>query len=218
MKKNTVLFCTGESGSGKSFFITDILPAGSFYNLKSATTRPMRNDGKDCHKYYFRDESYFDSEKFVTKLWVNEQFWTPGQPKWMYGVPEFEVFNNIGANFAYDVIQPRYVRQMIDWFKNNNLDKKYEFKIMWFRPSINAKNVIQGRQNMPDDSKVREANTCGLQDIKNAGLEPDFYIQRLEIPGENFSNYSIISKTGAKIADLSLSSLMLKYISSKRSK
>ena len=88
MKKNTVLFCTGESGSGKSFFITDILPAGSFYNLKSATTRPMRNDGKDCHKYYFRDESYFDSEKFVTKLWVNEQFWTPGQPKWMYGVPE----------------------------------------------------------------------------------------------------------------------------------
>lgn len=207
----------GESGSGKSFFITDILPAGSFYNLKSATTRPMRNDGKDCYKYYFRDESYFDNEKFVTKLWVNEQFWTPGQPKWMYGVPEFEVFDNLGENFTYDVIQPKYVRQMIDWFKNNNLDDKYEFKIMWFRPIINAKNVIHERQNMPNDSKVREVNTCNLQDIKNAELEPDFYVQRLEIAGKNFSNYSIISKTDAKIADLSLPSLMLKYISDKRS-
>ncbi len=66
MKKKTVLFCTGLSGSGKSYFIQNILPKGAFYNLKSATTRAMRDDEKDGREYYFRDESYFETEKFAT--------------------------------------------------------------------------------------------------------------------------------------------------------
>ena len=60
--KKTVLFCTGESGSGKSYFIKNILPKNAFYNLKSATTRPMRDREADGREYYFRDEKYFEHE------------------------------------------------------------------------------------------------------------------------------------------------------------
>lgn len=89
--KNTVLFCTGLSGSGKSYFVKNILPKDTFYSLKSATTRPMRDGEADGCEYYFRDEQYFDKEKFATYLFVNEYFWKPGDKKWLYGVPEFEI-------------------------------------------------------------------------------------------------------------------------------
>ena len=175
--KNTVLFCTGLSGSGKSYFIQNVLPLNAFYNLKSATTRPMRQGEKNGREYYFRDENYFENEHFATKLWVNEAFWKPGVPKWMYGVPEFEIFDHIGQNFTYDVIQPKYVRQMIDWFKAKKLDSIYDFKIVWFLPMTNAKNIVKNRQNMPDDIKVRQTNTCNSRDFAQAGLMPDFTIR-----------------------------------------
>nr|MBQ0091131.1 hypothetical protein [Candidatus Enterousia merdequi] len=176
MKKNTVLFCTGLSGSGKSYFIKNILPKGAFHNLKSATTRKMRDGEMDGREYYFREESYFDTEKLATKLWVNEHFWTPGQPKWLYGVPEFEIYDNMGANFTYDVIQPRYVRQLIDWFRMRNLDNKYDFRILWFTPSKNGSEIVKNRQNMPNDIDVRRTNTCDMQDFKNAKLYPNHIV------------------------------------------
>lgn len=188
--KNTVLFCTGESGSGKSYFIKNVLLDGSFYNLKSATTRPMREGEKDGREYYFRDEAYFDMEKFATTLFVNEQFWEPGKPKWLYGVPEFEIFDNLGANFTYDVIQPKYVRQMIDWFCKKNLTKYYGFKILWFQPVDNAESIIKDRQNMPDDSKVRKENTCNIKDFENARLKPDFVIKRVLPQGYQIYPYA----------------------------
>ena len=191
--KKTVLFCTGESGSGKSYFIKNILPKNAFYNLKSATTRPMRDREQDGREYYFRDEEYFEHEKFATKLFVNEQFWKPGQPKWLYGVPEFEIFDHLGANFTYDVIQPRYVRQMIDWFKNKNLNKYYNFKILWFKPFVSSQDIVVLRQNMPNDMLVRKDNTCDSKDFKNAHLRPDFSIKRI-LP-EGYEIYKQDKKT-----------------------
>ena len=176
MKKKTVLFCTGLSGSGKSYFIKNVLPQGAFYNLKSATTRPMRDGEQDGREYYFRDEPYFDTERFATKLFVNEQFWKPGMPKWLYGVPEFEIYDHIGTNFTYDVIQPRYVRQMIDWFRMHKLGKKYEFRILWFTPPIDNFEIAKKRQNMPNDLDVRRANTCNISDFRAAKLYPDHIV------------------------------------------
>lgn len=174
--KKTILFCTGLSGSGKTYFIDKILPKNAFYKLKSATTRQMREGEQDGREYYFRDEAYFDKEKFATNLWVNEIFWKEGMPRWLYGVPEFEILNHLGQNFTYDVIQPKYVRQMIDWFAKNNLDKQYDFRILWFIPTINNIDVVKQRQNMPNDLEVRKVNTCNLQDFDNANLEPDHVI------------------------------------------
>lgn len=174
--KKTLLFCSGVSGSGKSYFIKNILPKDAFYNLKSATTRQMRDGEMDGREYYFRDENYFETEKFATKLFVNEAFWTPGTPKWLYGVPEFEIFNHMNKNFTYDVIQPRYVRQMIDWFRANNLEDKYDFRILWFLPPTNNTDIVQKRQNMPNDMEVRKANTCNLADFQNAGIYPDHIV------------------------------------------
>jgi len=171
--KKTVLFCTGVSGSGKSYFAKNILPANTFYNLKSATTRQMRDGEKDGREYYFRDEKYFETEKFATTLWVNEAFWKPGIQKWLYGVPEFEILDHIGQNFTYDVIQPKYVRQMIDWFDSKKLNSMYDFRILWFQPPQNNMETAKKRQNMPNDLDVRRANTCNLIDFKNVNLEPD---------------------------------------------
>lgn len=176
MKKNTVLFCTGLSGTGKTYFIKNILPAGVFYNLKSATTRPMRENEMDGREYYFRDEHYFETEKFATYLFVNEQFWKPGVPKWLYGVPEFEIYDHIGQNLTYDVIQPRYVRQMIDWFTARKLDREYDFRILWFQPSETGNAVVQKRQNMPNDLEVRQQNTCNTNDFRNACLKPNHIV------------------------------------------
>lgn len=173
MKKNTVLFCTGLSGTGKTYFIKNILPAGVFYNLKSATTRPMRENEMDGREYYFRDEHYFETKKFATYLFVNEQFWKSGVPKWLYGVPEFEIYDHIGQNLTYDVIQPRYVRQMIDWFTARKLDREYNFRILWFQPSETGNAVVQKRQNMPNDLEVRQQNTCNTSDFRNAKLHPN---------------------------------------------
>ena len=207
-----ILFCTGESGSGKSYFIKNILPKGSFYNLKSATTRAMRDGEMDGHEYYFRDEKYFETEKFATKLFVNEQFWKPGDKKWLYGVPEFEIFNNLGLNFTYDVIQPRYVRQMIDWFNEQKLHKQYKYKILRFLPMTNGKNIVKKRQNMPDDIKVRTANTCNDADFENANLKPDFTIQ-LEPP----YGYTLFSSGDGKILpSINIHHLMMEYVYQKQ--
>lgn len=177
MKKQlTILFCTGLSGSGKSYFIKNILPCGTFYNLKSATTRPMRDGEQDGREYYFRDENYFDKERFATKLFVNEQFWKPGQPKWLYGVPESEITAHWGENFTYDVIQPRYVRQMMDWFSCHDAAHIYKFRIAWFVPMINNMEIIQKRQNMPNDIDVRRTNTCNASDFRASGLHIDHII------------------------------------------
>ena len=178
--KPTVLFCTGLSGTGKSYFIKNILPKGAFYNLRSATTRPMRENEIDGREYFFRDEKYFETENFATKLFVNEQFWQPGQPKWLYGVPENEILQNWNKNFTYDVIQPKYIRQMINWFnkmhKTYGLPTTYKFRIVWFVPTINNFETATKRQNMPNDLDVRRTNTCDLQDFKNAKLKIDHIV------------------------------------------
>jgi len=174
--KPTVLFCTGLSGSGKSYFIKNILPKGAFYNLKSATTRPMREGEQDGREYYFRDETYFMQESFATKLFVNEQFWKPGEPKWLYGVPEFEIMSHLGENLTYDVIQPRYVRQMIDWFNGKGLYKEYNFRIAWFLPTMDNFVTAAKRQNMPHDLDVRRTNTCNTQDFRDANLTIDHVV------------------------------------------
>lgn len=174
--KNVVLFCTGMSGTGKSHFIKNYLSQQAFYNLKSATTRPMREGEQDGREYNFRDEKYFDTEKFATKLWVNEKIWKPGNPKWLYGVTETEIFCHLGYNLTYDVIEPKYIRQMIDWFKQKDLNCYYDFKILWFQTTLNAKRVVEARQNMPNDTLIRKTNTCTLKDFNQAHLLPDFIL------------------------------------------
>lgn len=175
--KPIVLFCTGLSGSGKSYFIRNYLPAETFHNLKSATTRPMRTGEQDGREYYFRNEQYFETTPLVTRIWANDFCWTPGKPKWLYGVPEDEILSNMGMNFAYDVIQPKYARQMIDWFKAHGLGRAYNFRIAYFLSPENRNNIVSARANMPDDSRVRTTNTCDPIDFLRAGVDIDFLVK-----------------------------------------
>ena len=143
MKKNTLLICNGLSGSGKTYFIQNTLPHGLFYNLRSATTRPMREGEAEGAPYFFRDELYFETEPLATRLWVNQRFWTPNTPKWMYGIPESEIFSHLGQNLIYDVIEPQYARQLIDWFHNHNLNRAYNIRVAYFLPPENNFDIVQ---------------------------------------------------------------------------
>ena len=89
-------------------------------------------------------------------------------------------FGNQGnqSGFTYDVIQPKYIRQMIDWFYKNGLVEQYGFKILWFQPVYNSESIVKDRQNMQDDEKVRRDNTCNIRDFERAQLKPDFVIKR----------------------------------------
>lgn len=175
--KKSILFCMGLSGSGKSYFIRNNLLQYGFYKLRSATTRPMRDGEVDGREYFFRDEQYFDITPMATYLWVNEQFWRQGTPKWLYGVPALEIATNITKNLVYDVIQPKYARQMIDWFIRHGLDSEYSFKTLYFLPPENNFEIAIRRANMPDDARVRTNNTCDPIDFLHANLDIDFLIK-----------------------------------------
>ena len=177
MTKNTLLLCTGLSGSGKTYFIKNTIPDGLFYSLRSATTRPMRDGESNGKPYFFVTEDEFNKMNLATHLWVNEAFWTPEKPKWMYGVPEFEITEHLGENMVYDVIQPRYAKQLIDWFKRNDLQKHYNFRIAYFLPPQNNMQTVASRANMPDDIDVRRTNTCDPIDFLQAGIKPDYILQ-----------------------------------------
>ena len=78
---------------------------------------------------------------------------------------------------VYDVIQPKYAKQLIDWFKKNNLDKHYNFRVAYFLPTdINLETAAK-RANMPNDLDVRRANTCDPIDFLKAGLDIDYILQ-----------------------------------------
>lgn len=135
--------------------------------------RPGESEGKP---YFFRDEAYFENAHLATHLWVNEQFWTPGTPKWIYGIPEEEVFTHLGKNLIYDVIQPRYTRQLIDWFKKNGLARYYNFRVAYFLSPEQNLETARKRANMPNDADVRRTNTCDPIDFLNAGIDPDYIL------------------------------------------
>ncbi len=176
MKKKTLLICNGLSGSGKTYFIQNNLPTGLFHSLRSATTRPMRDGESEGKPYFFRDEAYFETERLATHLWVNEQFWTPGTPKWLYGIPESEIAQHLGQNLIYDVIEPRYSRQLIDWFNEHKLHRHYNIRVAYFLPPENNFDIVSKRANMPNDTDVRRTNTCDPIDFLNAGIDPDYIL------------------------------------------
>ena len=174
--KKTLLFCNGNSGSGKTYFIKNTLPSGLFYNLRSATTRPMRDGESEGSPYFFRDEAYFDNTPLATYLWVNRMVWAPGDKKWLYGVPEAEIYEHLGQNLIYDVIEAKYTRQMIDWFTQRGLDAQYEFHIAYFMPPENNFDVVRARANMQNDMTVRRLNTCTPTDFAREKLDIDYYM------------------------------------------
>lgn len=188
MNKKILLFCNGLSGTGKTTFIEKYAIASGFHNLISATTRAPRDTEIDGGSYYFRDEAYFaDREKFATYLFVNENSWKPGDKKWLYGIPEFEVKNHIGQNLVYDVIQPRYTRDLMNWFIAHKLDTQYEFYVAYFT-AHNQDNfdIVKTRTSMKNDMAVRRANTCNLGDFHRAGVKIDFITRpRDEMPSIN---------------------------------
>lgn len=188
MSKNILLFCNGLSGTGKTTFINTYAIPNGFHNLISATTRARRAEEIDGVSYYFRDEAYFETEKFATYLFVNRDFWKPGEPKWLYGIPEFEIKNNIGKNLIYDVIQPRYTRELMDWFIAHNLQYQYDFRVAYFTTGMDNFEIAQQRAVMKNDMAVRRANTCTLDDFAASRVRVDY----VTMPRDDKPNLDLI--------------------------
>lgn len=189
MSKQILLFCNGLSGTGKTTFINNYaIPAG-FHNLISATTRAKRAGESDGISYYFRDEKYFETEKFATYLDVNKGFRKPGDAKWLYGIPEFEIINNIGKNLIYDVIQPIYTRELMDWFTAHGLHNQYDFVVAYFTTEqSNNFDIVEQRAVMKNDIAVRRANTCNTDDFRKARVK----INYTTMPRDNKPNMDLI--------------------------
>ena len=188
MSKNILLFCNGLSGTGKTTFINTYAIPNGFHNLISATTRARRAEEIDGVSYYFRDEKYFETEKFATHLFVNRDFWKPGEPKWLYGIPEFEIKNNIGKNLIYDVIQPRYTRELMDWFIAHNLQYQYDFRVAYFTTGMDNFEIAQQRAVMKNDMAVRRANTCTWDDFAASRVRVDY----VTMPRDDKPNLDLI--------------------------
>ena len=194
MSKKILLILNGESGTGKTFFKENIVPHGTFYNLVSATNRNMRAEDIDGVTYHFHDEQWFEREraagKLATYLFVNEALWQPGERKWLYGVPTSEIYGALGQNLIYDVIQPRYTRELIDWFKAHHLDEMYDFYVAWFlTETIDNMEIAKQRAGMKNDMAVRRQNTCNAADFAAAGIKPDFITR----PRDNKPNIDLIN-------------------------
>ena len=192
--KNILLFCNGLSGTGKTTFINTYAIPNGFHNLISATTRKMREGEVDGVSYYFRDEKYFETEKFATYLFVNESFWKPNEPKWLYGIPEFEIEQNLGKNLIYDVIQPCYTRELMNWFIAHKLDEQYEFKVAYFTTKQDNFEIAEQRAVMQNDLAVRRANTCTWDDFARAKVNVDY----LTAPRDGFPNGDLIDLVTGK--------------------
>lgn len=188
MSKNILLFCNGLSGTGKTTFINTYAIPNGFHNLISATTRKKRDDETDGVSYYFKDEKYFAHEKFATHLFVNQALWKPGDAKWLYGIPEFEIINHIGQNMVYDVIQPRYTRELMNWFIEHNLHNQYVFKVAYFTTKQDNFDIARSRAVMQNDLTVRRANTCNRADFAQARVDIDY----LTMPRDNMPNLNLI--------------------------
>ncbi len=195
MSKKILLFLNGAPGTGKTFFKKNIVPEGMFYNLISATTRDKRPDEVDGMSYHFRNEEWFERERakgnLATYLFVNEALWQPGERKWLYGVPTSEIYGALGQNLIYDVIQPRYTRELIDWFKTHHLDEMYDFYVAWFvSETVDNMATAQERAVMKNDMVVRRQNTCNMGDFHAAGIKPDFITRpRDNKPNMNLFNF-----------------------------
>ncbi len=189
MSKNILLFCNGLSGTGKTTFINTYAIPNGFHNLISATTRARRAEETDGVSYYFRDEKYFETEKFATHLFVNEAFWKPGDAKWLYGIPEFEIKQNLGADLIYDVIQPRYTRELMDWFKKHNLQQQYDFRVAYFTTGLDNFEIAQQRAVMKNDLDVRRANTCTMADFAASRVAVDY----ITMPRDDKPNMDLIN-------------------------
>ncbi len=174
MKNNTLLFLTGLSGSGKGYFKENILPKGLFYPLISMTTRNIRNGETDGIHYHFKSEYDFEKTNFVTYLDVNQEMRKPGDPKWLYGVSEQEFIAHKNQNLIYDVIQPKYIRQMIDWCHKNKLT--FDYKILYFIQPLSGFEIASRRAGMKNDLDVRKQNTANINDFHAVDLYPDWAI------------------------------------------
>lgn len=170
----TLLFLTGLSGSGKGYFKENILPAGLFYPLISMTTRKIRDGEIDGVHYHFKTEYDFENTELVTYLDVNKNVRQPGDPKWLYGVSKQEFMAHAHQNLIYDVIQPMYIRQMMDWCQKNNLS--FNYKILYFIQPDSGFDIARQRAGMKSDLEVRKQNTSSLVDFKKENLEIDWAV------------------------------------------
>ncbi|MCL1902705.1 MAG: hypothetical protein FWG18_03730 [Alphaproteobacteria bacterium] len=207
MNKKQLVFLSGLSGSGKGYFFDNMMPREVFYKLRSMTTRPARKGEIPGREYFFVTEDEFYITPRVTTLWVNEtlcrkrdeklselrrkygrfvywiitRFYKP-VPKWLYGVPVSEFKTHPNAHLVYDVIEPKYIRQMIDWTNANG--NQYSPVILHFQPPAGNFDIAKRRANMQKDVYVRRVNTCNLVNFWRHNLRPDFSL--MQSPDEYF--------------------------------
>ncbi|MHA1550268.1 MAG: hypothetical protein ACTSXV_02310 [Alphaproteobacteria bacterium] len=173
--KKQFWFLTGASGSGKGHFRKHFLPSTLFYSLRSMTTRAIRDGEREGDEYFFTNVDKIHKTKKATYLEIN--------PTWLYAVSELEIFNHQNQNLIYDVIQPEYIRQMIDWCQKNNLE--YDFKIIYFmtEKTEGEQRSLMTERNKKETRKeinIRLKRDTSFKSYKKYKVEPDYSVNNFD--------------------------------------
>ncbi len=181
----TLFVFIGDSSTGKTTYIKDrVIKDDVVHWICCDTTRDLRSGEKLGEPYYVRDASYFHNDKeddrFVVHIFANKDTYKLEGKEWHYAVTKAEIDKHAkqDINMVYDVIQPCYAKDMIDYFKANY--PHYNIKVAWFIAPEKGPDVISARANMPNDSATRAKNRCTPLDVVRAKLHVDYMLCPLE--------------------------------------
>jgi hypothetical protein len=110
-----------------------------------------------------------NKDALATYLFTNEESWKRGARKYLYALSKDEVLGHLGRNLVYNVNEPRYIRELQEFFERNGIDG-YEFKVIRFAQNKNNKPMLE-RGNI----HARIFHTASDKDFEHAQLPvPDW--------------------------------------------
>lgn len=182
----TLFLFIGQAGAGKTTYIKrKLIMEGLVHLIRSSTTRPLRKGEVAGFPYTVRRKTFFNhhlkrtkkrpgATRFMVHIFANEETYKTDKKEWHYAVTkkEIDTYAKEGRHLVYDVIQPRYAKQLIDYVTKNY--PHYTIKVAWFVPPQQGEDVVARRENMPNDTVTRKKNTCTKQDIENAGITVNY--------------------------------------------
>lgn len=141
---NIILTITGPSLSGKTTLESRLVGHYKMERIVSFTTRPIRKGEINGEHYYFLDRSI--AEKKIADGHMAEHVEFQGH---LYGILGSELQYKLQKNSCIAVVEPRGVKQLSEYCKENGLEHKAVFL-------TNHPNVLAARflQRFKEDDKA----------------------------------------------------------------
>lgn len=192
--KQKVFFISGPSAAGKSTFekifldpifekLVSMVIVKSDDSPEARIKRDGEVEGKD---YYFVDKSTFEKTARITTLDIDVQ------KDWRYGISEYEFHEKKGHTpLYYDVMQPQYIKQFIDWAEKNKEIENIDFKVLYLQAKKdkiqkNLENRLEKGTESKESINIRQSRNYTDSSFKEYDLNIDYNFNYIndEVPEE----------------------------------